>query len=106
MAIRGEVDFSRSVLTRMPLEQGEQDRIWRFHQIHHPGSFSLSYPRLRFLAEQCRPGTRVLNIGVGSGYLEALLVSRRVEVSSLDPSIESIEQLRTTLNMGTRARAG
>jgi SAM-dependent methyltransferase len=48
----------------------------------------------------------VLNIGVGSGYLEQLLLNRGVDVSSLDPSPESIDRLRNEPNMGARARAG
>jgi SAM-dependent methyltransferase len=68
--------------------------------------FDLSYPRLRFLAERCAAGSRVLNIGVGSGYLEELLVARGADVYSLDPSAQSIERLRTTLQMGVRAQHG
>jgi SAM-dependent methyltransferase len=61
---------------------------------------------LRFFAEQCRHGSRVLNIGVGSGYLERLLIDRRVNVFSLDPSADSIERLRVELKMGERAQCG
>jgi SAM-dependent methyltransferase len=90
----------------MALDQREQDRIWRHHQLHGTGVFDLSYPRLRYLADRCRAGSRVLNIGVGSGYLEELLASRGVEAYALDPSAETIERLRTRLHMGERARQG
>lgn len=53
-----------------------------------------------------RTRSRVLNIGVGSGLLEVLLLDRGVETYSLDPSAQSIEQLRTRLRMGDRARQG
>jgi SAM-dependent methyltransferase len=88
------------------LTQAEQDRIWRHHQDRVTKAFDLSYPRLRYLAERCKPGTRVLNVGVGTGYLEALLMNRAVEVFSLDPSAESIERLRRELGMGDRAKTG
>ena len=58
----------------------EQDNIWKHYQNHAKDALALSYPRLRFLAERCRPGARVLNIGVGSGYLEKLLADRGVEI--------------------------
>lgn len=90
----------------MALKQEEQDRLWEHFQTQDRRVFDLSYPRLRFLAERCRRGTRVLNIGVGSGDLERLLEQRGVQVYSLDPSTESIERLRTELKMGERARQG
>jgi SAM-dependent methyltransferase len=92
--------------SRAPLTQDEQDKIWSHHQTDATGVFDLSYPRLRFLAERCTPGMRVLNIGVGSGYLEKLLVQRGVEVFSLDPSSASIDRLRKELSMGDRAQQG
>jgi SAM-dependent methyltransferase len=88
------------------LKQDEQDRLWGHMQTHVRSAFDLSYPRLRFLAEKCKSGTRVLNIGVGTGYLEQLLVARGVHAFSLDPSAATIERLRTELNMGERARQG
>jgi ubiquinone/menaquinone biosynthesis C-methylase UbiE len=90
----------------MALKQEEQDRIWEHFQTHGRASFDLSYPRLRFLAGKCAPGTRVLNIGVGSGELERSLQQRGVDVYSLDPSADSIERLRTELKMGDRAQQG
>ena len=90
----------------MTLDQSEQDHIWHHYQTHDAGSFDLSYPRLRYLAERCTPGTRVLNVGVGNGYLEELLIGRGVGTFSLDPSHESIAQLRDKLKMGERAQQG
>ena len=87
-------------------DQSKQDNIWKHFQIHARDSFDLSYTRLRFLAERCRPGERVLNIGVGAGYLEKLLVDRGVEVCSLDPCEDSIARLREELNVGERAKHG
>ena len=90
----------------MTLNQQDQDRLWDHLQTNVRGAFDLSYPRLRFLAERCAPGSRVLNIGVGTGYLEELLAARGVEAYSLDPSAQSIDRLRAVLKMGERARCG
>lgn len=88
------------------IKQDNQDLIWEHYQKDTRSVFDLSYPRLRFLAQRCIPKTRVLNIGVGSGYLEKLLIARGVEAYSLDPCRESIARLQTELNMGKQARQG
>jgi len=88
------------------LKQTEQDDIWKHYQNHARGTFDLSYSRLRFLAKQCQSGSRVLNIGVGSGELEKMLVERGVEAFSLDPCEESIARLQVELSMGARAKQG
>src|SRR5213083_1341560 len=93
-------------MRNMVLNQQEQDRIWNHVQSEGRRHFDLSYPRLRFLAERCAPRTRVLNIGVGTGLLEELLVGRDVEAWSLDPSHDSIHRLRAELSMGERAQQG
>lgn len=87
-------------------DQALQDNIWNHHQNHAQDSFDLSYARLRFLAERCVAGTRVLNIGVGAGYLEKLLMERGVTVYSLDPNAQSIARLQAELGMGDRAKQG
>jgi ubiquinone/menaquinone biosynthesis C-methylase UbiE len=49
----------------------------------------------------------MLNIGVGSGGLEALLVQRGVDVSCLDPSTSAIEAIRDRLSLSHgKARVG
>src|ERR1051325_5641961 len=88
------------------LNQAEQDRLWSHLQTRGRSAFDLSYPRLRFLAEECRPGATVLNIGVGAGYLERALISRGVEAFALDPSQETVDRLRDELKMGSRAQCG
>jgi len=88
------------------LTQTEQDRIWNHYQNRDRATFDLSYPRLRYLADRCAPGSRVLTIGVGSGYLEELLLHQNVELYSLDPSQSSIDRLRNEFGMGDRARHG
>lgn len=91
------------------LTQSQQDNLWEHLQNLQNQSrthFDLSYPRLRFLAAKCEPGDRVLTIGVGNGYLEALLAERRVDLHCLDPSGGTIERVRRELGIGARAQQG
>ncbi len=86
----------------------DQDKIWDHFQ-NSPdaeGKTFQSDSRYRFLADQVQPGKRVLNIGVGRGGLESLLLGKGAKVFSLDPSEDSIRHLRARLNMGEQARAG
>jgi len=93
-------------LVGVTLAQAQQDRIWEHFQNHACASFDLSYSRLRYLAERCPTGSRVLNVGVGSGSLEQLLCERGVEVYSLDPNPRTIQRLRSEQHMGERAQQG
>jgi SAM-dependent methyltransferase len=89
------------------LNQNDQDQIWKHFQNQSRESFDLSFTRLQFLAKRCTLGARVLNIGVGSGDLEKLLVAKGVEVYSLDPCAETIARLQSGLKMGEeRAKQG
>lgn len=87
-------------------EQYYQDRMWKFYQIENTLCFNKSYPRLLYLVKQCDHGKRILNIGVGTGFLEEQLMNRRFEVYSLDPSEEVINMVQDRLFMGDRARVG
>jgi ubiquinone/menaquinone biosynthesis C-methylase UbiE len=49
---------------------------------------------------------RVLNIGVGRGGLESILVGKKVHVSSLDPGEKSIERVRKQFGLGDEAKVG
>jgi SAM-dependent methyltransferase len=86
----------------------DQSRIWEFHQNPEQASdaFSNAGPRYTFLAHQVAPGEQVLNIGVGRGGLEALLIGRRAIVSCLDPSEKAIESVRSAYQLGARAQVG
>ena len=90
----------------MKLSQNGSDKLWDYYQNKGCEVFDLSYPRLRFLAKQCDPGTAVLNIGAGSGYLENILQKRGVVVYSLDPNLRTVARLNDHLGLAGRAKQG
>ena len=90
------------------LKQAEQDHIWKHYQnlardslarFEHPSACVCG-------GERCVPGTRVLNIGVGSGYLEKLLADRAWRFVRSIHAGESITRLQVELNMEERAKHG
>lgn len=84
----------------------DQQKIWDHFQNEGVESFSQSQGRLEFLVRRLRPSTRVLNIGVGNGLLEAMAARKGVEIWSLDPSDRAIANLQRALNLGERAQVG
>jgi SAM-dependent methyltransferase len=85
----------------------EQDKIWEAFQNDESlvGSFAPE-KRLEVIAKYIPQGSRVLNIGVGNGYLEKLLDEKGAVVYCLDPSTRSIERIREQLELGERAKIG
>lgn len=83
-----------------------QDRIWDYFQTQAPESFAWSRPRLEALAGRCRPGARVLNIGIGSGAFEQIAVRRGIMVHTLDPNQRAVQALAARLGLGDRCRVG
>ena len=86
----------------------EQEKIWEAFQNRHLGeaAFAASIPRYRFLALRVGATERVLNVGVGLGGLEALLVKKGCEVSSVDPSAAAVLRVAEECSLGGRARVG
>lgn len=86
----------------------DQKKIWD----HFQNSFDMSdafvnaLPRYDFIARQIESGMCVLNIGVGRGGLEEILLKNGVVVSCLDPSENSIDSLRKQYELGERAQVG
>lgn len=85
-----------------------QDKIWRHFQNEGSRSFLASHPRLRYLVKRAQGGRsaigkRLLNIGVGDGYLESIAIQRGFEVFSLDPDAEAIGRVT---QMGSRGSIG
>jgi len=83
-----------------------QEAIWDYVQNEGKQWFNGAEDRLAFLCKQLCPGTRVLNIGIGNGYLEAEASRKGVQVYSLDPSERAVRDLRERLNLGARAQVG
>jgi SAM-dependent methyltransferase len=86
----------------------DQHKIWEYFQNDDEvGDFVFGgHPRYEYIASQIEPGKDVLNIGVGRGGLEALLVEKACTVSCLDPSEDSIVRLRDRYGFGERAQVG
>ncbi len=85
-----------------------QEKIWEAFQ-NNESLLDIGFParkRFEFIAKYIEKGSSVLNIGVGNGYLESVLVSKGVDVSCLDPSISAIEKIRERLGMGEQAQPG
>ena len=86
----------------------DQSKIWDYFQNDDAVGdvFVNARPRYEYLAQQIASGMRVLNIGVGRGGLEAVLVKKGVVVSCLDPSENAIDSLRKQYALGDRAQVG
>jgi len=80
-----------------------QSLIWDHFQTEGVASFQNSGARMRALAARLQRGQRVLNIGVGAGFLESFAVARGVDVHALDPSKAAIEGLQNRLQLAERA---
>lgn len=88
------------------IAQQGQDRIWEHFQNEGAEAFQQCGGRLGFLARQIPVGSRVLDIGVGSGVFESIAIQRGLDVYGLDPSERSIEMLQTRLGLGEKAKVG
>ena len=85
-----------------------QDKIWEAFQ-NDESLLEFGFParkRFEFLAKRIPKGRLVLNIGVGNGYLESILVKKGVSVGCLDPSDAAIEKIREQLGLGAMAQVG
>lgn len=80
--------------------------LWKHYQNDNSKIFESAYSRLRFLANKCPRGSRVLNIGIGSGYLEGLLHHKGVSVCSIDPDPGSVRHLLDAYQGGVEVRVG
>lgn len=86
----------------------DQTKIWDYFQNQDETSdaFAGARSRYEFLAQQVKQKQCVLNIGVGRGGLEAILLAKGAVVSCLDPSEKSIENLRNQFALEDRAQVG
>lgn len=86
--------------------QTEQDQLWRHFQLCQTEVFDLSYPRLRFFASKCKPGERVLNVGIGNAFLERLLLDRKIAIQTLDPSRMALNRAAKSLGKRFQGKCG
>ncbi|MBU2572077.1 MAG: class I SAM-dependent methyltransferase [Gammaproteobacteria bacterium] len=78
----------------------QQDKVWDFFQNGGKSSFEGSYSRLKFLSKKIDgTGQSILNIGVGNGTLERLLLAKGADIFSLDPSEKAIANIREELGL-------
>lgn len=86
----------------------DQTKIWDYFQDDDAvgDTFINARPRYEYLARQVASGMHVLNIGVGRGGLENILLKKGVVVSCLDPSENAIDSLRKHYALGDRAQVG
>lgn len=86
----------------------DQTKIWDHFQndVENGDVFVNALPRYVFIARQITSGMSVLNIGVGRGGLEAVLVKKGVVVSCLDPSETAIDRICQQYGLGVRAQVG
>ena len=86
----------------------DQTKIWDYFQNNDElgdAAFN-ARPRYEFLARQIAPGMHALNVGVGRGGLESILLKKGAVVSCLDPSKNAIDSLRQQYALGNRAQVG
>jgi SAM-dependent methyltransferase len=86
----------------------DQEKIWEFFQNNSEigDTFINARPRYEYISKQIAPNMYVLNIGVGRGGLEKILLKQGAMVSCLDPSENAIESLRKQYALGDRAQVG
>lgn len=83
-----------------------QDGIWDYFQNEGLESFDGSGGRLGYIIKHIERGERILNIGIGSGYLEETALRKHIDVYSLDPSKRAIEGIQQRFNFGDKAKVG
>jgi len=85
-----------------------QDKVWDYFQTEGLEKFSLSVPRLNFLLNQARKiararKMRVLNIGVGDGWLEKKCSAYGWDTHALDPIEAAIARVESA---GVKGKVG
>lgn len=84
----------------------EQNKIWEYFQNDGVQSFSLSRPRMEYIVKLVAGKTKVLNIGIGGGFFEALALEKGIDVYVLDPIEKSVKAVCKELGLGEKARVG
>ena len=92
-------------------QAGDQRKIWEHYQTHAVESFDLAAPRLEYIADKIFKDAKlsgkeqpsVLNIGIGNGHIEEVILARGGAAASLDPDAVAVERMKTK---GVIARVG
>ena len=82
----------------------DQKKIWDHFQTESINNFDDAIPRLRYLLKKAKSylknkkgnSVKVLNIGIGNGWIEKACFKFGFEVSAIDPSENAVEQLKKT----------
>ncbi len=86
----------------------DQDKIWEALQndedLKNTGWSAGG--RIEYMALRPERGQRVLNIGLGKGFLEELLINKNVDVHGLDPSATTIERIKEKFHLGDKVKVG
>lgn len=78
----------------------EQEKIWEYFQNDGVDSFDGNKRRLRILASRIKKKeTKILNIGIGNGFLEKILFDHGKSVYCLDPSETAITNICSSLGL-------
>jgi SAM-dependent methyltransferase len=85
-----------------------QDKIWEYFQNDSEVSDSAfeSSTRYHFIAKHIKTRTDILNIGIGRGGLEEILISKGANTYCLDPSEKSIQRVKDLFGLADRAKVG
>ena len=80
----------------MDRKKEDQKLIWDHFQSGNKQAFLSALPRYNFLIKEIKrrikPKSKILNVGIGLGFLERHLNSESFEVYSLDPSDNIVEE--------------
>lgn len=88
----------RSNFIMTKIQKNDQIKIWDHFQSDEKKSFLAALPRYDFLKKEAKKYTKkqgkILNIGIGLGYLEEMLLKDGFEVYALDPSKVAVQNLK------------
>lgn len=80
--------------------------IWDHFQSDATHVFDQSRARYQYIAHRVNSNSVTLNIGVGAGGLESILIKKGIKIYCLDPSEKAIQNIKINLNLGNQAQVG
>lgn len=88
------------------MNQVNQGKIWDYYQNKEMDFGGFSDARDRYVVKHLKSGQTVLDIGVGSGGVVKLALSKGVDIYAIDPSEETIDQIIENLDLSDKAKVG